>query len=133
MKITNGMAKNGQGTCILCGESKTGAPVAADWIILAVRKARAFLKMPAKPAVACETCLGECKKKRLAFEKQRKNYSYGAAVFLLILIGGSAAYGKFDLMLAIPALLGTAFILCLPYAKYFPDFRFPNEKTALKV
>jgi hypothetical protein len=118
------MAKSEQGICILCGEEKSGTPLKADFIVSIVRKARDLLKMPAKRTVACKSCQEECRKKRGTFEKSRRNYQYAAAAFLLILVVGSVAYQNFDLRLAIPALIGTAFILCLPYAKYFPDFSF---------
>jgi hypothetical protein len=72
--------------------------------------------------VACGRCLPLCRERRAAFEKKLKSYRIGAALFVLMVLAGGMLYGQLGLWLAVPALLGAAIILVLPYASYFPEF-----------
>ncbi|MEM2138108.1 MAG: hypothetical protein QW568_03395 [Candidatus Anstonellaceae archaeon] len=110
------------GTCVLCGQEKNGIPAKQDAIVSAARKARRLLKIQPKRTIACSECLPECKKKRAEFEKKLRGYRIGAAVFFLILLAGSLAYGAFGLRTVLAGLVGAAAIAILPYAKYFPRF-----------
>ena len=110
------------GICILCGKETTGAPAAEDGVLRMVRKVRSFLKIPMSPSAACPSCFPECDVRRARFEKSRKDYRIYAALFFLLVVFGSAAFGRLELFIFVPALLGALFILCLPYLSYFPKF-----------
>jgi hypothetical protein len=118
------------GVCVLCGGEKTGAPAVKDAAISFARHVRKLLGMAERHTVACSDCLPRCIEKRAAFEKMIKSYRLYAIVFVLVLAAGSAAYGGFTVWIALPAIIGAAIILLLPYGHYFPKFQ--NNNTEKK-
>ena len=83
---------------------------------------RAVLRMEPRHTIACRYCLPMCAGKRKAFEKTLKSYQIGAAAFVLLVAAGALVYGTLTIWLALPALLGAAIMLLLPYGSYFPAF-----------
>ena len=114
--------KSEKGVCIICGEARAGTPAAPEFPIRAARRLRSILKQPAKHTIACGEHLEEAKAKRAKFEKKVRDYSYGAILFFAIVAGGSFFFGRGDLGLFVPALLGAVFVALLPYFYYFPSF-----------
>ncbi|VVC01825.1 Uncharacterised protein [uncultured archaeon] len=111
-----------KGLCVLCGAEKEGAPARKDCAIAVARHLRKALGMPGRHTVACAGCLASCIERRAAFESMLSRYRLYAAAFALVLAAGSAAYGAFTVWIALPALIGAAIIMLLPYGRYFPDF-----------
>ncbi len=114
--------KGENGICILCGREEKGLPARPDFVISSARKMRNLLHLGAKHTIACNKCLPECVRRRAVFEKGRKNYQIGAAVFFLLLVGGSVAYGAFGLRAVLAGAVGASSVFLLCYAKYFPAF-----------
>ncbi|MCX8198323.1 MAG: hypothetical protein N3F07_04005 [Candidatus Micrarchaeota archaeon] len=111
------------GICILCGGEKKGYPAKVDLPIYLARKAREALRLPPRHSIACESCFSSCVKKRQEFEKKLRSYRLGAALFAALTIIGGAMFGRLELWLAVPSILGAGIILLLPYGSYFPSFQ----------
>ncbi|MCX8195050.1 MAG: hypothetical protein N3G22_03020 [Candidatus Micrarchaeota archaeon] len=111
-----------QGICVLCGSVGEGVPAAPDFAISSARKIRKLLGMEERHTIACEKCLQACIQKREKFERMNRNYRIYAALFFLLVFGGSTALRGFDARILLPALLGCAIILLLPYGHYSPKF-----------
>jgi len=110
------------GVCIICGETRRGAPAAPEIPIRLARRLRAILKQPARHTVACSEHLGEAGQRRAKFEKKVRDYFLGALAFFAFVALGSLAYGKLDWALFIPTAIGAFFVALLPYFYYFPSF-----------
>jgi len=117
-----------EGICILCGGEKKGFPAKKDLAISAARKMRSLLKMEERRTIACERCLPTCLAKRAKFEHEKRNYIIVAGVFVLTVVAGGFYFKRLEGWLAVPALLGAAIILLLPYGKYFPSFEISERK-----
>ncbi|MEM4633787.1 MAG: hypothetical protein QW275_01400 [Candidatus Anstonellaceae archaeon] len=111
------------GICILCGVEKKGYPAKMDFPIRTARKIRELLRLPPRHTIACESCFGMCEEKRRLFEKMVSRYSIYSILFSLMVIAGGIFYSKLELWLLIPAILGSAIMLLLPYGRYFPKFQ----------
>ena len=111
-----------QGVCIICGTGCTGTPAAPEFPIRAVRSLRSMLKQPARHTVVCGEHLEEAFLLREKFEKRQRDYSWGAIIFFAIAAGGGFFFGRGDLGLFLPALIGALIIAALPFFYYFPKF-----------
>jgi len=120
---TAGAGGKEQGVCIICGQARTGVPAVPEFPILAARKLRALLGQPAKHTVACGEHLEEARQRRAKYEKKARDYAIGALFFFVLVAGGSFVFGRGDLGLFLPALLGAAVIILLPHFYYFPSFQ----------
>ena len=121
-KDKSGLQKSEKGVCIICGELRSGTPADPELPVRAARKLRAIMKQPAKHTIACKAHLEEAKQKRAKFERKVRDYLIGAAAFFALVLAGSLFFGKFDIHIFIPAILGAAIIAFLPLFYYFPSF-----------
>jgi len=110
------------GVCIICGGMLAGTPASPEFLILAARRLRSILRQQPRHTIACAAHLEEAKGMRAKFEKRRRDYSYGAMLFFAIAAGGSFFFGRGDLGLFIPSLIGALVIAALPFFYYFPSF-----------
>ena len=111
-----------KGVCIICGEECTGTPAAPEFPIRAMRGLRSVLKQPARHTIACSAHRQEAFLLREKFEKRQRDYSMGAILFFAMAAGGGFFFGRGDLGLFVPALIGALIISALPFFYYFPKF-----------
>jgi len=111
-----------RGVCIICGELRNGIPAKPEFPIRAARWLRALFRQPAKHTIACREHLAEANAKRAKFEKKIRDYLIVAAIFFAFVLVGSLFFGRFDIGMALPALLGALIIVLLPNFYYFPTF-----------
>ena len=125
-KSTHAQAKSARlqqkGICIICGEARTGTPAKPEFLVRAARHLRALFSLPAKHTIACSNHLAEAKEKRARYEKKVRDYRIGAAAFFVLVLMGSLFFGRADIGIFAPALLGALVILLLPCFYYFPSF-----------
>jgi hypothetical protein len=118
------MAASGEkGVCIICGKEGGGTPAVPDHPIRLARKLRCLLKMPAQRTVVCHEHIGEAGAKRKRYEKSIRDYRMGAILFFIIMVAGSFSFGRGDLGLFVPSLIGAGIVALLPYFYYFPSFK----------
>ena len=114
--------KSEKGVCIICGSARTGTPAAKEFPVSAARHLRSLFHQHAKHTIACGEHLAEAKEKRAKYEKKVRDYLIGAAAFFAFVLMGGLYFGKFDIGLFMPALLGALAIAALPHFYYFPSF-----------
>jgi len=114
--------KSEKGVCIICGGQRTGAPAVQELPIRAARRLRSIFNQPAKHTIACGEHFEVALAKRAKFEKKVRDYRLGAAAFFVFVLFGGVFFGKFDMGLFVPALLGAFIVALLPYFYYFPSF-----------
>lgn len=110
------------GVCVLCGGELPGVPAQKDLAISFARKIQQAFKMEEHHSVACKRCLPACIQKRAAFEGEMRISRIFALVFCAAVISGGIYFGGFSAWTFVPAIIGSAIILLLPYGKYFPKF-----------
>jgi hypothetical protein len=126
------MAASGEkGVCIICGKQGKGTGAAPDLPIKLARKLRALLRLHAKRTMVCPEHAVEAGEKRKRYEKSLLTYRLGALLFFIIMAAGSFAFGRGDLGLFLPALIGAGMVALLPYAYYFPSFKNQARTRAL--
>lgn len=111
-----------KGTCIICGEERAGTPVRPEFPIRAARKLRSIFRLPAKHTIACGGHLAAAREKRAKYEKRVRDYRIYAALFFIFIAAGSIIFGRSDIGLFMPALLGAFVVAMLPCFYYFPSF-----------
>ena len=111
-----------KGICIICGEARSGVPAKPEFPIRAARWLRSVFRQPAKHTIACKEHMDEANAKRAKFEKKKRDYLLVAAAFFAFVLFGSLFFGRFDIGMAVPALLGALVIVFLPNFYYFPTF-----------
>jgi hypothetical protein len=114
--------KSEKGICIICGMARTGTPAAMELPIRAARKLRSLFRQPVKHTIACNEHLEEAKAARAKYEKKKRDYLLGAAAFFAFVLVGGLFFGKFDISMFVPALLGALIVALLPVFYYFPSF-----------
>ncbi len=114
--------KSEKGICIICGEARTGSPAKPEFPVRAARYLRALFRQPAKHSIACNEHLDEAREKRAKFEKKVRDYLLGAAAFFVFVLMGGLFFGRADIGLFVPALLGALAVALLPCFYYFPSF-----------
>lgn len=117
-----GTGSTEKGVCIICGGEKKGVPAAPEIPIRASRWLRALFRQPPKHTIACGEHLAEARQRRQKYEKRQRNYIIAAALFFVLVVAGSFAFGRSDLCLFAPAIIGALFIAALPSFYYFPSF-----------
>jgi hypothetical protein len=110
------------GVCVICGRQAKGVPAAPEIPIRAARWLRAAAGQVAKHTVACREHLAEARQRRAKYEKKQRGYLIAAALFFVLVVAGSFAFGRSDLCLFAPAIIGAIFIAALPTFYYFPSF-----------
>jgi len=115
------------GVCILCGGDLPGVPAQKDIAISFARKIRETFGWGIHHSVACKNCVATCLRKRAAFEGEIRLSRILALLFCASVLGGAAYLGGFSAWTFVPAALGSAIILLLPYGKYFPKFVVAKE------
>ena len=110
------------GICILCGGEKKGGPAKKDIAIAFARGVRRLLRMEEHHTVACSRCIDACRAKRAAFEAEMKTARIFALIFFAGVCAGGFYFKSAGAWIFVPAALGSAIILLLPYGKYFPKF-----------
>jgi hypothetical protein len=110
------------GVCVLCGGELPGIPTKKDLAIAFARKIRQAFRMEPHHSVACRRCLPACLQKRAAFESEMRLSRIFALVLFAAVLAGGVYFGSFTVWTFLPAILGSAIILLLPYGKYFPEF-----------
>ncbi|MFA6328612.1 MAG: hypothetical protein WCY41_04145 [Candidatus Micrarchaeia archaeon] len=111
-----------KGVCIICGKACSGTPASPGFPVRAARKLRALLRLPPSHTIACSRHLAEAREKRARFEKRQLHYGLGAIAFFALFIFGSIHFGRAELGLFAPALLGALLVAVFPYFYYFPKF-----------
>jgi hypothetical protein len=110
------------GVCVICGRQRQGVPAAPEIPILAARRIRAALGQMAKHTIACREHLAEARQRRANYEKRQRDYLLVAVLFFVLVAAGSFVFGRSDLCLFAPALIGAIFIAALPSLYYSPSF-----------
>jgi len=82
----------------------------------------ALFRQPAKHTIACSEHIQEARQGRAKFEKKVRDYFIGAAAFFALMLMGGLFFGKFDISIFVPAILGALIIMFLPCFYYFPSF-----------
>jgi len=108
-KTRPGKQAKSESRCIICGREMSGAPIADDVVIKAIRKAKGALGVAkGSRLVVCKEDLEEHFKRRKKFEKNMVQYGAIAFVLLVAMVVLSGS-----LTGVVAALLIGAFILLL--------------------
>jgi len=117
-----GAQAQAKGTCIMCGMVRIGTPAQPEFPVRAARKLRSLLHLPANHTIACSGHLASAREKRARFEKRIRDYRIYAVLFFIFIVAGSLVFGRTDIGMFVPALLGALAVAILPCFYYFPSF-----------
>jgi hypothetical protein len=110
---------------MVCGQPCSGIRAKDDRIILVFRKVRSLLRLPPRHSAVHAEHLAEAQKRREKFESMLEVHKYGAALFFVLFVVGTAIFNGWNpitILSIIPAFLGGLFIYLLVYLRYFPKF-----------